>query len=185
MIEELSPSEAEAYQFLNPKTKELYAYWRSLQTQPGAAPPWSAFNPARISKNLPHILVIEIGGEDNFKIRLFGTALVEALGRDLTGTNYFDLIPSAIKEKQHRHIDKIITTPACGVSYTKTLIETEEGQVGLLSESIHLPMADETGAINRLCTQSVSVEEKVVEYSFAPDEVTFDNVVLKRAYFSA
>ena len=65
--------------------RELYAYWDSKRGN-GFAPPRRAIDPAEMRGLLPFIVLIDVVGlPPRFRIRLAGTKVVEAFGREITG----------------------------------------------------------------------------------------------------
>ncbi|MCJ9428672.1 PAS domain-containing protein [Kordiimonas marina] len=70
---------------------ELRSYWRELQRQnDGRVPRRRQFNPMRVPRLLPYIMLIERRGEYDLHVRLAGTALEAAAGRSLTGQCYLE-----------------------------------------------------------------------------------------------
>ncbi len=51
----------------------LARYWLELAAKAGGVPPRSAFDPARVAKLLPWIIVVEHLGEQVYRYRLLGT----------------------------------------------------------------------------------------------------------------
>lgn len=51
----------------------LAGYWYELAAQAGGVPPRAAFDPARVPKLLPRLIVLEHLGDQDFRYRLLGT----------------------------------------------------------------------------------------------------------------
>lgn len=51
----------------------LARYWYELAAQAGGVPPRDAFDPARVPKLLPRLIVLEHLGDQDFRYRLLGT----------------------------------------------------------------------------------------------------------------
>ena len=51
----------------------LARYWQELAAQAGGVPPRAAFDPARVIKLLPRLIVVEHLGDQDFRYRLLGT----------------------------------------------------------------------------------------------------------------
>jgi len=67
------------------RLKDLHAYWLGKKGD-RPAPPRAAIRPEEIPRLLPYIALLDVIGEPTrFRFRLFGTALVQAYGDDLTG----------------------------------------------------------------------------------------------------
>lgn len=163
----------------HPHTKELFAYWSSLKPGDGKAPFWSDFSPAKIVKLLPKILILEVKDAD-LPIRLFGTGLVEAWGRDMTGQDYYDLVPAKMKTAQQEHMNQVVSTPACAVSYSKFVVKRGGREVGLLSESIHMPMCAEDGQISRIVSMNSVVGGEGENYVVDLGGRTKEDLILER-----
>ncbi|MBV1934041.1 MAG: PAS domain-containing protein [Parvibaculaceae bacterium] len=163
----------------HPDTKELFAYWSSLKPGNGQVPLWSDFSPAKVVKLLPKILVMDVQ-EPNLPIRLFGTGLVETLGRDMTGRDYYDLVPAEMQLAQREHMGKVISTPACAVSYSKFVVERGGREIGLLSESIHMPMCAADGHISRIVSMNSVVGGEGENFVADLGERTKEDLILER-----
>jgi len=69
----------------HPSLKALYAYWLSKKGA-APAPPRSAIRPEEIVPLLPDIVLLDVVGDPpRFRIRLIGTGVVAAYGKDVTG----------------------------------------------------------------------------------------------------
>ena len=68
-----------------PVLRGLYEYWASKR-QGLIPPPRAAIHPEEMVKWLPFLMLLDVVGEPpRFRVRLFGTALVEAYGEEITG----------------------------------------------------------------------------------------------------
>jgi hypothetical protein len=76
-------------QILIDEQLHLYDWWRSLPTD-GSAPARAELRPAEIARFLPNVTLYERSGDD-WRIRLAGTALFEALGEEVSGKNLGEL----------------------------------------------------------------------------------------------
>jgi len=72
--------------------KDIFAYWLAMKDAL-IMPSRRDLNPADIVALLPHISLIDVGSPSGrYRIRLLGTKVVEALGKDITG-KYIDECP--------------------------------------------------------------------------------------------
>jgi hypothetical protein len=80
----------------HPRLGELYSYWD--RKRGGApAPARADIDPVEVPRLLGNILICEVqDAPRDFIFRLFGTALVEAVGRDLTGERFSTLFPKSV-----------------------------------------------------------------------------------------
>lgn len=73
---------------------ELAQLWQSRCGPDGALPARSAFTPELLKPWLGNILLVEpLQGGADFVIRLYGTKVTEAFGRDMTGRRYSQFPP--------------------------------------------------------------------------------------------
>ncbi|WP_420547942.1 PAS domain-containing protein [Curvivirga sp.] len=74
-----------------PELIALYEYWCEIKGE-RLAPSRSDFHPMDIPKLLPHIFLYDVLKDyPDYRMRLFGSALVEALGRDVTGMTFDEI----------------------------------------------------------------------------------------------
>ena len=74
--------------FASDRARELFGYW--LSTAPaGEAPARADFDPAAIPQLIPEVVMVRPTPDGDFRISLFGTALRESFGEELTGESVF------------------------------------------------------------------------------------------------
>lgn len=98
---------------LSPCARTLHDYWWTLSRR-GGIPRRTCFDPIRVVPILPHLGICERRSDDDWFIRLAGTAVAQRLGRDVTGRNYLDLVAPAVRERTALAIACVIGWP-CGV----------------------------------------------------------------------
>lgn len=65
--------------------RAMYEYWLTVRGK-GQVPPKTALDPVEFPREaLPLLTVVEPAGEDDFRVRITGTGIRAATGRDLTG----------------------------------------------------------------------------------------------------
>jgi hypothetical protein len=75
---------------LPPTLQSLVSYW--LQKCGGRPMPWRDSLPVQeLRPWLGHLALIEVAGEDRFRVRLSGTYLIRRLGREATGLDVDEL----------------------------------------------------------------------------------------------
>jgi hypothetical protein len=91
----------------SPIVREAYAYWRGKRD--GAALPARAdIDPVEIPRLLPYVSLVEReDGTGRYRYRLFGSALVEGLGRDPTGQYLDDVYPDFDGSRSKRYRDQV------------------------------------------------------------------------------
>jgi len=90
----ISPKIFEARVSTAPEVRDMVAYWRSIHPQGGGLPGWQHFEPLDVPRLLPGIWLLDVAGEPpRFRCRLLGTAVVWALGFDITGRYLDEALP--------------------------------------------------------------------------------------------
>jgi hypothetical protein len=132
----------------HPSLRELHAYWLSKKGSL-VAPPRSAIDPAEIVKLLPNICLIDvIGNPPLFRFRLFGTNLVAAYGRDLTGDFLNEIDMGALGPQIANEVTRVVQErrpQAVRITVTKQ----EDGR-HLQYERIALPLSNDGQTVNMI-----------------------------------
>jgi hypothetical protein len=77
----------------HPRCAAFTAYVEGLAT-PGRLPTRGMFEPTAIYRVLPNVWIVDVQRDPlRFAVRLAGTKVVEALGRDLTGVSFAQAFP--------------------------------------------------------------------------------------------
>ena len=115
------------------------AYW--LGKQGGRAMPARRdIDPTEIPRLLPNLQLIEvINGGSRFRYRLIGTALVEAFGRDYTGTYLDELFPDERGAFAHGLFQAVCT--ARQPMFLRSTYSTLRA-VDLVANRLYLPLSD-------------------------------------------
>ncbi len=124
-----------------------YSFWLSLSRKEGGAPTREDYDLLEIVERLPSCVLLSIDGPNTVTARLFGTALVELLGVDLTGVNVYDIFDVADRPDAENRILVVGELPA--VLRTKSRMFSAAG-VPLLSEWVFLPLEGPSGDIDRI-----------------------------------
>ena len=92
----LPPSDAPPLEQWHPKVRQLYEYWQSIRPAPDRLPGRQHFDPLHIAALMPHVWMLDLIGEPmQYRYRLVGTRIAEAMQRDVTGQWYDDAHPGA------------------------------------------------------------------------------------------
>jgi hypothetical protein len=70
-----------------PENLRLARYWLSLWNG-DALPLRAAFDPKKAQAHLPGLAIFEVKPDESVRCRLFGSALVTAIGKDITGCDW-------------------------------------------------------------------------------------------------
>ena len=124
---------------LAPENRRLADYWLSLW-QGDALPRRSQFSPSAVRDLLPGIMIHEVQPGLRVSIRLCGTAINQAFGRDLTGCDLIAISPDETRAvRLARHSE--IAQGAIGFGLRRGLSRLG---VEAVSEELHLPFGDIT-----------------------------------------
>lgn len=117
--------------------KCLLEYWRKLSAPDGKVPSRADFRPEDIPALLPVMMIFDINHEDICLIRLFGTGMVALTGSDITGMNYYDLLPKE-RVSEVRQLLQAIASQPCGYrAVTRSINSKGNSRTG---ESICVPV---------------------------------------------
>lgn len=131
----------------HPSLRKLYGYWLSKKGSQ-IAPPRSAINPAEVTSLLPTIALIDVVGDPpRFRIRLFGTGLVAAYGRDLTGKFLDEIDLDAIDVEILSQATKV--AQECHVRMARERFTKQDGR-RIECERIALPLSNDGRTVNMI-----------------------------------
>lgn len=130
---------------LSPANRQLATYWLGLWD--GDEPPLRAnFSPARVRELLPGIMIQEVVAGERVWIRLCGTAINQAFGRDLTGADLIALSPDTNRDDRLAYLSRI-AEGAIGFAIRRATTRHDQPAH---SEELHLPFRDITDDGGRL-----------------------------------
>jgi hypothetical protein len=114
---------------------EFEALWRALPRQ-GLVPPRNAFNPARATKLLPKLILVEAPnpGHPGLHFRLVGQALNENVRQNMAGTNWLDFLPTE-HHAEALESARLICEHPCGI-WQLTPVHYERGFSQLIEVTI-------------------------------------------------
>ncbi len=122
---------------LSPANRRLADYW--LELWDGDLLPLRArFSPARVRDLLPGIMIQEIEPGKRVCVRLCGTAITEAFGRDLTGADLIAISPDDTREARLAY-HNLIAEGAIGFGVRRS---TTRYGMAAESQELHLPLRD-------------------------------------------
>lgn len=126
----------------------LYAYWDSLRA--GRPLPCSSdIDLVDIASILPNTIIYSATADNDFRFRFFGTALVRAVGADLTGLRISDIMEKEDAIDSNEGFMKILAGSLAAANlYHSTAQEGGDHE----SEHLLLPLADANGkGVEILC----------------------------------
>lgn len=106
-----------------------------------------SLDPTRIPGALPNVVIHQIESADRIMIRLAGTAFYDVYGRELTGTNYLDLVAPNRRAQAYDRIRTVVDHP-CAL-FTELAFTARAGVFGR-AESLGLPLIGRNGVIDTI-----------------------------------
>jgi|GEM_PF-677590 len=110
-------------------------------------PARSDLDPSRMTAALPNIVIHRVESPDRIIIRLAGTDFYRTYKRDLTGSNYLDLVSPGRRAQASARLTAAVAQP-CGL--LTTLVYLSKGGTRGRSESFGLPLIGRDGQVDTL-----------------------------------
>ncbi len=126
----------------------LYEYWDALRA--GRQLPCSTdIDLIDIASILPYVMIYTATDDGDFRFRFFGTALVHAVGADLTGLCISDVMEKRDAVESNRDFKKLLNDPCVAINLYQ--VTANEGSTHE-TEHLLLPLANPNGrGIEILC----------------------------------
>ncbi len=125
-------------------------YWLSIHP-PSGLPGRRHFDPVAVPRLLSNTGLIEVHGDPpRFRCRLYGTGLVGAIGRDITGQWYDEAFPNFEREAQYQNFCHVVTTGTPHWRRGRLRIPVEKEHH--LLERVHLPLASDGTTVDMILT---------------------------------
>lgn len=149
---------------LRPLSRELLAWW--LEVQDGRVMPEPEdVDPRALVELLPYFRMLRWENEERLVFRIYGSALTETTGMDLTGMNSIAPFDYDGKEDDVARL-KLMHEHPCGLLLHRDL-SRPDGSV-YTCEFLNLPVAGGRGGMNRIVgtiTPCAPVDERALEFS--------------------
>jgi hypothetical protein len=137
----------------HPRVRAMIDYWLSIHPSEGL-PGRQHFDPVAVPKLLANTGLIEVSGNPpRFRVRLYGTGLVAAVGHDLTGRWYDDIFDRFEETAQHRDFLHVVSTATPHWRRGRLRIPAEKNYHFL--ERVHLPLASDGRTVDMILTFAV------------------------------
>lgn len=126
-----------------PVLKRLYAYW---QTKAARRPPTRAdIDPIEIGADIRNVVLLDVALDPlQFRWRLLGGALVDAIGRNVSGKAFEEIYPYPLYADVMRVFSRVVLT---GLPIRHVGTARFAGRDHLRYESLHLPLLGNDGEI--------------------------------------
>lgn len=159
-----------------PESLAALSFWRCLPRTPGHAPLAKDCDLLNIPDLLPQCLLLDLKGDRDWPIRIFGTALVTHFGVDATGFNAFELYPPAQRETAFERLHTAWTRPAALLVHSR--LASING-MPMTTEWVLMPLENESGDVISFLG-SITVLDQDVDYS----DIAFDGTLNSRRLVS-
>jgi hypothetical protein len=94
--------------------EELFAYWASLR-EGGRLPARAHIDPRAMKRHLPTVSLIDVRGEDDYRLRLAGTGLYGVYGREITGKSLDEVYAPEAAAYWRRELGRVVDRRRPGV----------------------------------------------------------------------
>ncbi|MDJ0951284.1 MAG: PAS domain-containing protein [Alphaproteobacteria bacterium] len=131
----------------HPSLSQLYDYWDRKRGE-RRAPGRQDIDPVDIPRILPHLLMCEVVSDPrDYLVTLFGTALVEIFGADLTNESFNSICASPFTSGIRKEYDQVTEsfTPIFGARDARWM-----GREHVRYSRLLLPLSDDDQTVNKL-----------------------------------
>lgn len=139
--------------FEDQKTERLFEYWRSLSAD-GAVPLRRDFDPVAIPSLLRFITMVKPEADGDFTISLFGTALRDSIGHEITGKSVFDESIGFDVDVIRFVLNDIVRTGSSFITLRD--VDLSDGSTWQV-HGLTLPLSDAEGQIVRIATAFIPI----------------------------
>mgnify|MGYP003647924906 CR=1 FL=1 len=133
---------------LDPEFDNFLACWHQLPRRAHSILPCkSDITPFSFGEVLKHVGFAEMLAPYNLKIFFAGSGFERNAGFEVTGKNYYDILPKAFQEPMAAFHKYLLGTP-CG-AYIADVISTTSGNQ-YIHHNVQMPVCDDTGQVKYL-----------------------------------
>lgn len=128
--------------------RNLFAYWDGLRAG-RPLPRATDIDLVDIAPLLPDVVIYAATPDNDFRFRFFGTALVRAIGTDLTGLHFREIMEQSDAAESIEIFSRLLAKPCAAVNvYQPTALEGGDHE----TEHLLLPLSDKNGVgVEFLC----------------------------------
>jgi hypothetical protein len=130
-------------------------------------------DPTRIAYALPNVVIHQVETAERVTIRLAGTAFYDVYGRELTGTNYLDLVAPERRAQAYGRLRAVVDHP-CAL-FTELIYASKAGVFGR-AESLGLPLVGRNGTVDTIIYVNERLPIEPDPYRPAPEIETVDTL---------
>lgn len=165
------PSLASAAEILkvvsDPALRDLLAYWMAIHPRT-VLPSRGHFDPVDVPRALPNIVLTEVERDPyRFRVRLMGTEVVRAFGRDFTGRLLDDVIPDFETSFGCLHRIEVAETgmPNYRHGHSSMAFRLDFAPI----ERIHLPLASDGATVDVILSMTMYIARRAPDARGDPD----------------
>lgn len=138
---------------LGPNARLLFDYWSSLPKH-DLVPYRAELDPAHLRPLMGFLNMAELNAAGELHLRLVGSRHTERCGQELTGHDYFQLLPAAERPVALARARLVLEHP-CAASGRR--IETFDSGEAATIEYLRLPLRDKRGGATILVTYACDI----------------------------
>lgn len=129
---------------INPDIRALFDYWERIRA--GRSVPYRAeVDPRDMACDARHLFILEDLGQQNYRFRLAGTALVDAFGMELRGMSARTIMEGQGRESFAALIEETLAEP--GIGYARLVSALSPNEIW---ELLLLPLRSDFGGVDRV-----------------------------------
>ena len=153
----MGPLVAEDVEFISPLLNDALRYWTSIKGQ-AALPSRADMEPEKVVSLWPHILMVDVMGDGDYFVRLFGQNLVKAYGEQTGRRVSESSVPEVVRERSKLLFDFCVERAAPAYAYWQ---EAPEGKHVIVDvEALCLPLSSNGRTPDRLMSLNVNTRRE-------------------------
>ena len=121
-------------------------YWCAIRGN-GLVPHRANVRPAALLPFLPNLVIVEYKDPDSLYFRLAGTSFMKMMGRELTGTDFFEIFEKGMRSTAQINFNVLRSLP-CGLLIHEKILS--QFQPLIMFEMLFLPMRTHQEGISQL-----------------------------------
>lgn len=150
--------------------KDFLRYWVSLRSDGQSIPSKKAFNPFKITKLMPYLVIMDTEPQSDpltIRVKLAGSNVYERYQKELTGTNLLDLFHEKDHQRIYAGFQSIAKQP---MATWRKMITPHQRNYFLYDENMILPFYDEKLGKNILIMLTIAKELAEEAYQTIHDD---------------
>ena len=152
------PMVAEGIEFISPALAEALVYWNAIKGDV-RFPRRADMEPEHIVALWPYILMVDVIGDGDYFVRLFGQALVDAYGEQTGRRDSESTVDKIVRERSKVLFDHCVSQAK--PSYAYWPVTGSRGRVLFDVEALCLPLLSDGVKLDRLMSLNVNSRKEL------------------------